>query len=128
MRRIFAITLIAGLIFSTASPVWAAACAGMHTTPMCHRTAAHHHHCDMMMDQDKQDETASPESQTGISAVPGKCPMQCCMQAQAGNGTAVPAISFLPQLDAAEYHVDFAMVVFLTSGFSSHTDRGPPAL
>lgn len=124
MRRIFAITLIASLIFSVASPAWATACAAMNKTPMCHRTAAHHHHCDMMMDQ--EDETTTPDSELAVRSLPGKCPMQCCIQAQAGNWTAVPAISFLAQLTVAEYHTVPAKVVFTRNGFSSHTDRGPP--
>lgn len=124
MRRIFAITLIASLIFSVASPAWATACAAMHKTSMCHRTAAQHHHCEMMMEQ--EDETAAPDSEAAMHSLPGKCPMNCCMQSQARNAAAAPAISFLPKLAVTEYHAVPAAVVFTRNGFSSHTDRGPP--
>lgn len=124
MRRIFAITLIASLIFSVASPAWATACAAMNKTPMCHRTAAHHHHCEMMMEQEH--ETATPDSEAAMHSLPGKCPMNCCTQSQAGNSVAAPVISLLPQLAVAEYHTVLTTVVFTRSGFSSHTDRGPP--
>jgi hypothetical protein len=125
MRRIFAITTIAALIFSMAAPVWATACAAMDKVQMCHRTVGHHHHCDMMMDT--QDATAAPDSEAAVNSLAGKCPMQCCMQAQAGNGTVLPAAVLLFQLPVSEYRIDFPAITFTSTGFSSHTDRGPPA-
>src|SRR5579862_7403569 len=106
MRRIFAITVISGLIFSMALPAWAMSDT-VGTMSMCHRSAAHHHgagfgagksdahygvqHCDSMTGQ--QSETVAPDSETSVSGIAGSCPMQCCMQARTGNGTLVPAIS-----------------------------------
>jgi|SRR5579872_133535 len=140
MRRIFAITVISGLIFSMALPAWAMSDT-VGTMSMCHRSAARHHgaspgagkgdahhgvqHCDPTTGQ--QSETGAPDSETSMGSVAGICPMQCCTQAQTGNGTLVPAISFLPGLAASVYRADFTPVIFTSSGFSSHTDRGPPA-
>jgi hypothetical protein len=125
MRRIFAITSLLALVFSMASPVWATACASMGTTPMCHRNAAQHqHHCDMMMEQ--QDGTAAPDSAAVFGSVPTKCPMQCCLQSQAGNGTAVLIVPLIFQLAVSDYRTHFSTVIFVSAGFSSHTDRGPP--
>lgn len=126
MRRISAITAIVALFFSMALPLWASACMSMHGGLMCHRTGAihHHHHCDSMMEE--QEETAEPASQASFQSVAAKCPMQCCMQTQAGNGTAVLALSLLPQLGVSEYRPHFPTVIFSRTGFSSHTDRGPP--
>lgn len=125
MRRFLAIAATACLLFSVAEPVWATACASMGKTPMCHRVAAHHqHHCESMGEQD--DENTSPDSQTLISAISSDCPMHCCGQAQIGNGTAILIVLSWPQLAVFEYCVDFPAITFTTSGFSSHTDRGPP--
>lgn len=74
----------------------------------------------------QEDETAAPDSEAAMHGLTGKCPMNCCMQSQAGNGVAAPAISLLPLLAVAEYHTFPTMVVFTRNGFSSHTDRGPP--
>lgn len=129
MRRFLAITAIAALILSTGLPVWATACTAMNhgkdKTPMCHRTAAHHH-CETMTEQ--QGEAAATDPDMVFSGRSEECPMQCCMQAQAGHGTAVLAVSFLPELVVSDYQSDAPIVVFVSSGFSSHTDRGPPAL
>lgn len=124
MRRILAITSIAALILSMAAPVWATACTAMDKVQMCHRTVAQHHHCDTMMEP--QDETVVPQSEAAFKDLPGKCPMQCCMQAQAGNGTVLPAAVLLFTLLVSEYRIDFPGITFTSTGFSSHTDRGPP--
>jgi hypothetical protein len=125
MRRIFAITSILALVLSMASPVWATACASMGKATMCHRGAAQHqHHCDMMMQQ--QDEAATPDSEAVFGSVPTKCPMQCCLQSQAGNGTAVLIVPLIFQLAVSDYRTNLSTVIFTSVGFSSHTDRGPP--
>lgn len=126
MRRVFAITMVAALVFSLASPVLAAGCAAMSKARMCHRgTPQTHHHCDMVMEQN--DETAESGPESGFSSLPSHCPMQCCMQDQACNGTAVLAASTGAILIAAEYGIEVPQIAFTYNGFSSHTDRGPPA-
>lgn len=125
MRRIFAIASIVGLLLSMGSPVWATTCTAVGKVPLCHRSAAQHeHHCDMMAGQ--QDETAVPNSDVAFKAVPAKCPMQCCMQSQAGNGTAVLIVPLVFQLVASDHRTHLSPVLFASVGFSSHTDRGPP--
>jgi hypothetical protein len=57
-----------------------------------------------------------------------KCPMTCCMQA--GSRTARPAplaVSFTPFLFSESFR-EFESQIFTATGFSSHTDRGPPLL
>lgn len=129
MRRFLAITAMAALVLSTGLPVWATACTHMAMAndkpPMCHRTVSHQHHCEMMSGQTES--TASQGQEVAVENPPGECPMQCCMQAQAGNGTAVVTISALPELTIAEYLIHAPAIVFTASGFSSRTDRGPPA-
>lgn len=130
MRRFLAITAIVALILSTGLPVWASACTAMgkgkDNAPMCHRTAAHRHHCEGMAEQ--QDEPAASGPETAFTGRSDECPMQCCTQLQTGNGTAVTAISFQPELAIVDYRVVSPPIAFISSGFSSHTDRGPPTL
>lgn len=130
MRRFLAITAIVALILSTGLPVWAASCTAMSSGKdealMCHRTGTHHHRCDEMAEQ--QDETAASGVEVVFTGHSDECPMQCCVQLQSGSGTAVVAISFLPQPATSDDRIEFPSVVFLSNGFSSHTDRGPPIL
>ncbi|HEY6350246.1 MAG TPA: hypothetical protein VI636_12635 [Candidatus Angelobacter sp.] len=125
MRRLLAITVIMALICSTGMPVWASACKAMHKMPTPQSSGAAHaqHHCDMMADED---DAGVSESNSVIKDRASDCPMQCCMQASAGNGPAIPAAAFIAVLLSSEDHVDVPAVAFSTPGFSSHTDRGPP--
>lgn len=126
MRRILAIASLMALILSVAGPLWAAHCASMGKVAMCHRSVAqqHEHHCDTMMEE--QNDTGAPDSESTIRSLPAKCPMQCCMQTQSGTETAVSAISLLPELTVSDSAIDFPTIIFVSNGFSSHTDRGPP--
>lgn len=125
MRRLLAITSVLTVLLSMASPVWATRCAAMGKTSMCHRNVAQHqHHCDDMTMQ--QDESPATNSETAFKGVSEKCPMQCCMQSQAGSGTAVLLVPFVFQLAVSDYHTNPSGVIFASVGFSSHTDRGPP--
>jgi len=80
-----------------------------------------HHHHDAAMD----------ESKPGLSGVSladndAKCPMDCCTAGHPRNGAAVSATSFLPPLAVSDREFSFTSVTFISAGFSSHTDRGPP--
>lgn len=122
MRRIFAIAMIGALMCSTALPLWASACEAMKVTPMCHRMAAEHH-CEM----EQQDDQATPEQAIPVmSSHSGYCPMHCCMQSSAGTAGAVASASTAISLPVVQHQVSFSNPTFTTSGFSSHTDRGPP--
>jgi hypothetical protein len=95
----------------------------MKTTPMCHRMAAQHH-CDSMMDDQQEDADAIPVP--AVSSRPADCPMDCCMQATTvTNAVAIPH-NAVPLLLTIEKQVSFTPVPFTATGFSSHTDRGPP--
>jgi hypothetical protein len=128
MRRLFAITLIAALTGSMSLPVWATACAAMaKQQPMCHRMAGHQHHshhCDMMV----QEDSAPSDSSRVVKSRSEQCPMNCCMRISSSGGTAVTCPISLPSLDVSDKAVHFPAIAFHRSGFSSHTDRGPPAL
>lgn len=132
MRRLLAITVIAALVCSTGMPVWASACEAMRNTPMCHRTPDHHsgkaahaqHHCDMMTEEG---ENVASQSTSLVKAKAVQCPMQCCTQANAGTGFAVPAVALAFSILSLQDRVDVPAVAFSSPGFSSHTDRGPPA-
>jgi hypothetical protein len=70
------------------------------------------------------------EGSAGISAVEHdpKCPMTCCMQVGSRTARPVPVVmSFEPSF-VIETFIRFESQIFTASGFSSHTDRGPPVL
>jgi len=134
MRRLLAITVITALICSTGMPVWASACETMHKAALCHREPAHSqvtrkaaHHCDSMDMEDEQDAAPASDSETFIKGSPHACPMQCCAQASAGTGFAIGSAALTAGLVSSEDQLYVPAVAFSTPGFSSHTDRGPPA-
>ena len=121
MRRILAITVIGALICATGLPLWASACANMKTAPMCHRMAPEHH-CDM----ESQDDSGDQETGLTMSSHTSDCPMRCCMQSSAGTSIAVASRSDAVLLPVITDPVYSTTPTFVTNGFSSHTDRGPP--
>ena len=136
MRRLLAITVITALIFSTGMPVWASACKTTHKAAMCHRVPAKDHarrmamparHCDSMDMEDEQDAAPTSDSETVLKGGSHECPMQCCAQASAGTGVAVASTALIAGLVSSEDQLYVPAVAFSTPGFSSHTDRGPPA-
>jgi hypothetical protein len=54
--------------------------------------------------------------------------MDCCGASVVTNAAAVAAATPLPSLVATDQSFNFVPVTFTTAGFSSHTDRGPPAV
>lgn len=135
MRRVLAITVITALICSTGMPVWASACEAMHKTSFCHRVpgnttaskSAPKHHCDSMVMEDEQDATPALDSETFVKGSSHECPMHCCEQAQARASSAVASATLIDGLVSSEDPIYVPAVPFSTPGFSSHTDRGPPA-
>jgi hypothetical protein len=133
MRRLASISAMMAMVASLFSPLLAQAQGAEASHPMaCHRTAGHnsaaakHHHCAEMAEQ-----SAPASSSDGRSITTGKdlpqCPMDCCMQGHPQNGTALSSFSKFPPLAVAESVRQIASVIFVSAGFSSHTDRGPPA-
>jgi hypothetical protein len=94
--------------------------------------AKHHHHCDAMqhdaMQHSMQHDGQSASDDTTLTAGDsGSCPMNCCVQGNVQTGTLAATPVLLPQLVSAGKEIHFAPVKFTSTGFSSHTDRGPPA-
>jgi hypothetical protein len=126
MRRFLSIATVLALLFSMASPVLAA-CTGSGRAATCHAMATpqadpamhgHHHH------------EAAPEPASIFSAgeSDGKCPMDCCKPGHPRSGAPAVAASTFPPLAVTEQNVHSVTVAFTSAGFSSHTDRGPPAV
>lgn len=97
----------------------------------CHRVSqsAPHHHCDGMPGHHHNDEGEMVASEQGdsVSGVASTCLMNCCLATQTGKQVAVgnPIIT-APQL-VVSAKLQLSAVVFIATGFSSHTDRGPPS-
>jgi hypothetical protein len=136
MRRLASISAMMAMLLSLFSPLLAQAQGAEVSHPMaCHRApgeaantsaAAKHHHCAAMAGTSTP---ASPSNKPSLTA--GKdlpqCPMDCCTQGHPQNGTALSSLSKLPMLVATETVRQIVSVTFVSAGFSSHTDRGPPA-
>jgi hypothetical protein len=132
MRRFFSITTIATLMFSMVSPLLAAACPHSPQLMACHRppaALAQQHHCDTMMQEHHAEEAAPAESSApavkGVQS-PENCLMDCCAPRHVTSASAIAAASSLPPLVVTQQVFQFVPVVFARTGFSSHTDRGPP--
>jgi hypothetical protein len=112
------------------SPLLAEACMKHGERATCHRVnqAASHHHCDGMPGHHHEDDMVASDSGDSVRGVPSKCPMNCCLAAQAGKQVAIANhVVIAPQFTVAAKW-PLATVVFIATGFSSHTDRGPPSL
>jgi hypothetical protein len=130
MRRLISISTAAALLFSLVSPLLAQTCMKNMVHASCHRLSqsASHHHCDGMTEHHHEDEMPVPIQSDSINASPSNCPMNCCLSARAGVQAAVATQMLIaPQL-ASSAELPPVKVVFVASGFSSHTDRGPPSL
>jgi hypothetical protein len=133
MRRFFSITTIAALMFSLVSPLLAAACPHSQQAMACHRPPAtqaqQEHHCDMMAHQHQAEEGAPENSSSpavkGVQS-PESCPMNCCVAGHPTNAIAIAAETSVAPLAVIQQVFQFVPVVFARTGFSSHTDRGPP--
>jgi hypothetical protein len=126
VRRVLSMSLALALCWPMVLPAWAGSCAHSSKAQMCHRVK-HTSDCAMMHHMHAEE---SEGSESGISAVEQdpKCPMTCCMQAGPRTARPVPVVvDYTPSL-LLESFAQFESQVFTASGFSSHTDRGPPAL
>jgi hypothetical protein len=80
----------------------------------------------MMGGMEMGSQNAEQDANGAFSSLPDKCPMHCCMQSRSGNGTVVPCVVPSSELTVTSFRVDFPALIFISNGFSSHTDRGPP--
>ncbi|MFL6313267.1 MAG: hypothetical protein ACJ71W_14285 [Terriglobales bacterium] len=132
MRRSLSITVILALFSSMLSPIMAAACTGTGKAVSCHAVAVdhcdrpthqHHHHQSSALES-----ASAPESKTAFSPAPddAKCPMDCCTPGHLRSGATVSTHPTLAPPAVSDLKIQIAAIVFTVTGFSSHTDRGPP--
>jgi hypothetical protein len=125
MRRVLSITAILLLLSSIMSPIMAAACAGTGKAVSCHSVAVTH--CDRVRHEHHQMAEAPGSTQSvSIAESDEKCPMDCCTAGHRQSGAAAYSPSILPPLAVSDQNIHFVPVHFISAGFSSHTDRGPP--
>jgi predicted cobalt transporter CbtA len=129
MRRFVSMSAILAMAASLFSPLLAQAQDMDMTHPMaCHRSAktqvVHKHHCAGMAEA-----AAQPVARDTINPGDGpqQCPMNCCTQSNPQTGTALLLNSLSAPLAMSGTTVQFTSLIFASDGFSSHTDRGPPA-
>ena len=123
MRRLWSITVLAAQVAFLMSPAWTQGINGVHCqgATMCNRALHAKHHCAAM----NQAPGAAGPAASGLPA--RGCPMNCCVARSLPNATGLVSFSFVPPLAVAETEIHFVPVIFISAGFSSHTDRGPPA-
>jgi hypothetical protein len=127
MRRIFSITTIAALICSAASPLLAAACPHCQPAMACHRAKAQHPQCPMMHHHQSEEASGTSDlAEIQGAPSPANCPMDCCTSGHPQGIAAAAAMTMSPSLVMLDQSMLWSPIVFTHSGFSSHTDRGPP--
>lgn len=127
MRRFLSIATICALLASPAAPVFAAACPHAHQVMACHRVE-HVHHCATMQHEEGDAADAESADAAVLQSItpPSDCPMDCCAPGQRTNAIAIVVIPISSPSFLSEPALQFTPAVFVASGFSSHTDRGPP--
>jgi hypothetical protein len=127
MRSLSSITAIAAVVFSALTPLLAAACPDGRQAPACHRIQAQKPHCAMKHDHHADTPALADEGPVMAGSEAPNCPMDCCIPGHPTNAVTVAAGSDLPPLAVVEYRLQFVPIAFVRTGFSSHTDRGPPS-
>ncbi|HKV92270.1 MAG TPA: hypothetical protein VJW20_06960 [Candidatus Angelobacter sp.] len=123
MRRFLSITTVLSLFFTMSSPIMAATCTGAGKTVSCHSMAVSH--CDRHEHHHHAAEASTASSITAADS-DEKCPMDCCIPGHRASASVAYSPSFLPPLAVSDQNVHVVPVHFISAGFSSHTDRGPP--
>jgi len=134
MRRIFSISAILMLMYSAALPSVMSAMMANDAAMACHRPtlgtgAATPRHCHAMADMAGADamENGPADGASITSSTDQKCPMDCCTMMGTAPQAVLSAQHGLPAPAIMEPGVSAARIVFARTGFSSHTDRGPPS-
>jgi hypothetical protein len=134
MRRIFSISAILMLMYSAALPSAMSAMMSNDAQMACHRPAlgtgaTAPQHCHDMADRAGKDamEAAPADGAFSTVAAEQKCPMDCCTMLGTAQQAIISARQSLPAPAVMERGVSVSKVVFTRTGFSSHTDRGPPS-
>jgi hypothetical protein len=134
MMRFTSITTIAAMICSLVAPVVPGSCLDAAKTPSCHHAVAEHkagghkYECHERQAQDESAPAAPSSPSIQKSASQQECPMSCCCCAPASAGGKFMLASdagFVVAISSSGL-VHVRNVVLERSGFSSHTDRGPP--
>lgn len=120
MRRFVAALMMVGVLMAIMEPY--ATATSLAATPACCRRNGKHR-CMAMARVDVQSQEGN-----AVGNVPEKCPMRACVRSTATPYSNLPprALASVPATYSAV--VAYEPVVFLSAGFSSHTDRGPPLL
>jgi len=79
-----------------------------------------HHH------QPEEASGTSDLAEIHVAPSPANCPMDCCTSGHPQGIAAAAAMTMSPSLVVVEQNMLWSPIVFTHSGFSSHTDRGPP--
>ena len=125
MRRAFSISIIVALVCAMFSPAFAATCESMGKKSVGDRAKGVVNHCDMMGHH--HETAATPETTAFVAGVGApKCPMSCCDGAYFITAIASHVRFVSPAQLVMNHEFRFSAVVFVSPGFSSHTDRGPP--
>ena|SRR5258708_638138 len=134
MRRILSISAVMMLMYSAALPSVMSAMMANDAAMACHRPtlgtgAAAPLHChDMAATAGDDAMYASPADGASIMiSTEQKCPMDCCTMMGTAQQAIASAQQSLPAPAVMEHGISIARVVFSRTGFSSHTDRGPPS-
>ena len=133
MRRILSISTVMMLLYSAALPSVMSAMMRTDAPMACHRptlgTAAVVSHCHDMADMAAADamEPAPANGAVMTVAAEQKCPMDCCTMLGTAQQAIASSQQSLPAPAVMERGVSTAGIVFVRTGFSSHTDRGPPS-
>jgi hypothetical protein len=132
MHRLIFITTMAALLAAQVSPAMPNPPAANGTRMMCHRApVTHTHQCaEMQVTNESQPEQAPPQSSIFSSNETGNCPMDCCccVQANFGKNAALAPLPTILAVVDEQGQVLAHNIVFLSRGFSSHTDRAPPSV
>ena len=126
MRRAFSISIIVALVCAMFSPAFAATCESMGKKSVGDRAKGIVNHCDMM-GRHHHETAATPETAAFVAGAGApQCPMSCCDGAYFITAIASHARFVSPAQLVMSHEFHFSAVAFVSTGFSSHTDRGPP--
>jgi hypothetical protein len=132
MRRLVSITAVLALMSSLVSPLLAASCQHGQQMAACHRVQEQKPqkpHCAMMHHHEAAEEAAPAADGPAVRGLLSSqnCPMDCCQIGDRTNAVVLLVIPSLRQPAIIDQTLSVVSVVFSSTGFSSHTDRGPPA-
>ena len=121
MRRLLSIAIATALMCSLLSPIVAAASGEMNECPMMKSAECLRMHRALM--------AYAGHDQASFSRTKDfHCPASCLFANSGKQTTAAVLAIRVPQLAAARSVVVATNCVFVRTGHSSHTDRGPPSI